>query len=336
MKRLSYIILALLSIITAACSADDQFRVNGTIEGKPTMNLRAGYYADGKYKTVITAVREGEFEFFGSAGQPSILEITDYDYRPIARLYVVNGETYDVSLEQGRPYSVKASGNPVNERWSEFLRTNEKSLLTDDANKTIASYVTSHTDDIVSTILMLTEYNASVNIAEADSLFSSITPAARPSSLTEGYSFLMDRVASALAGTEVPPMKYLDRNDSLMSFNPAKQEYSLIVMSTQANSRTDSLIPVLRRLSKKWPSKRLQILDFSLDSDTSAWKRSAKRDSATWKQGWVAGGLAGMSVDKLGAPSLPYLIVCDSTGSQLLRTPHTGVAENYLNSTLSR
>ena len=43
-----------------------------------------------------------------------------------------------------------------------------------------------------------------------------------------------------------------------------------------------------------------------------------------------------MSVDKLGAPSLPYLIVCDSTGNQLLRTPHTGVAENYLNSTLSR
>ena len=142
MKRLSYIILALLSIITAAGSADDQFRVNGTIEGKPTMNLRAGYYADGKYKTVITAVREGEFEFFGSAGQPSILEITDYDYRPIARLYVVNGETYDVSLEQGRPYSVKASGNPVNERWSEFLRTNEKSLLT--AVPTKQSHHTSH------------------------------------------------------------------------------------------------------------------------------------------------------------------------------------------------
>lgn len=45
----------------AACSSNEQFRVNGTVEGKPTMNMRAGYYADGVYKTVITAVREGKF-----------------------------------------------------------------------------------------------------------------------------------------------------------------------------------------------------------------------------------------------------------------------------------
>jgi len=43
----------------AACSSDEQFRVSGTVEGNPTMNMRAGYYADGVYKTVITAVREG-------------------------------------------------------------------------------------------------------------------------------------------------------------------------------------------------------------------------------------------------------------------------------------
>lgn len=336
MNRLLYILISLLSVLATACTASDQFRVNGVIEGKPTMNLRAGYYADGKYKTIITAVREGEFEFFGNAGQPTILEITDYDYRPIARLYVRNGETYDVSLEQGRPYSVKISGNEENERWSEFLRNNEKALLSDNANKTIANYITTHPDDIVSTILLLTEYNSSVNVTEADSLFSSITPAARPSSLTEGYSFILERVASAIAEAEVPPLKYIDSTDSLMSFNPAKQEYSLIVMSTIQNSREDSIIPILRSLDKKWPSKRLEILDFSLDSDTSAWKHAARRDSATWKQGWVAGGLAGMSVDQLGAPSLPYLIVCDSTGAQILRTPYSGVAESFLNSILSK
>lgn len=336
MNRLILFILSVLILSAGACSSDDSFRVNGVIEGKPTMNLRAGYYADGKYKTVITAVREGEFEFFGNAGQPAILEITDYEYRPIARLYVRNGETYDIRLEQGQPYSIHASGNDENERWSAFLRDNSAKLQGGEANSVVAAYINSHPDDIVSTFLLLTEYDASVNIAEADTLFATIAPEARPSALTEGYAFILERLASAVAGAEVPPLKYIDRRDSLMSFNPARQEYSVIAVSTQQNQRSDSLVPALRRLSKKFPKKRLQILDFSLDGDTMVWKRAARMDSATWNQGWVAGGLAGMSVDRLCIPSLPFIIVCDSTGRQLIRTPYTGVAEKYLNTILDK
>ena len=47
MKKIPVIIFVLAAVLMAACSSDEQFRVSGSVEGNPTMNMRAGYYADG-------------------------------------------------------------------------------------------------------------------------------------------------------------------------------------------------------------------------------------------------------------------------------------------------
>ena len=131
MKRILYLAALVLALAAGACSDTEQFRVNGTIKGKPSHNLRVGYYADGVFHSQITAAREGEFEFFASSSQPAVLEITDYEYRPLGRLYVVNGETYTIEIDPADPYAVKAGGSPVNERWSAFLRDKADALRAD-------------------------------------------------------------------------------------------------------------------------------------------------------------------------------------------------------------
>lgn len=333
MKKLSFVIFAIVAVFMVACSSNEQFRVNGTVVGNPTMNMRAGYYADGVYKTVITAVREGKFEFTGNASQPTVLEIMDYEYRPLARLYVKNGDEYDVRMNPQDIYNVEISGNDECARWSAFLRNNAEKLRSD-ANSTVAAYVCSHPDDIVSVLLLMTAYDASESAAEADSLMSLISPSARPSSLTEGYMYVLDRLVSDMAMAPVLPMKYLDARDSLQNFNPSRHGLTLISVSRQSDVRRDSILPVLRRLSKEHSSKKLAIIDFSLDSDTTAWKRAARTDSASWKQGWAAGGLASIAVKSLGLPSVPYVVVCDSAGTQLLRTRSAGRAEAFVNAQL--
>ena len=110
MKRILYLAALVLALAAGACSDTEQFRVNGTIKGKPSQNLRVGYYADGVFHSQITAAREGEFEFFASSSQPAVLEITDYEYRPLGRLYVVNGETYTIEIDPADPYAEKAGG----------------------------------------------------------------------------------------------------------------------------------------------------------------------------------------------------------------------------------
>lgn len=322
-------------LLFAGCTDTEQFRVNGTIEGKPTMNMRVGYYADGVYHTLITAARDGEFEFFGASRQPTVVEILDYDYRPMGRLYVGNGQTVECRLTRGNPYVIEAEGNDVTNRWTAFLRTNADSLIRGGAaaNNVIDRYIRSNPDNIVSTLLLMTSYDSSLNPAMADSLLASITPQARPSFLTEAYNFMLQRLVSETVEADVLPIKYLDLKDSIRTFRPSARPLSLLAVSDSRSKRADSIVPVLRRMESRAAS-RLGILDMIVEGEKSQWRRVAAPDSAKWEQGWTPGGIASVGIDRLGISALPYFIICDSTGRQLLRTPSAGRAAAYADSLL--
>ncbi|MDE6121334.1 MAG: hypothetical protein K2F63_06050, partial [Muribaculaceae bacterium] len=53
--------------------------------------------------------------------------------------------------------------------------------------------------------------------------------------------------------------------------------------------------------------------------DTADWRKSVLPDSASWRQGWAAGTVSAIGVDRLAIPSLPFFVVCDSTGRQIYR-----------------
>ena len=331
MKYIYSVLCAALCAGAVSCTNTEQFRVNGTIEGNPSLNLRVGYYADGAYRTQITAAREGEFEFFGTARQPAIVEIYDYDYKLLGRLYARNGQTLDVKLARANPYDIEISGDDTSSEWARFLRQNTDSLQAGAlaANSVIARYIDSHRDNIVSTLLLTTAFDSAVQPELADSLLAMIEPQARPSTLTDGYNYLLQRIVSETASEPMLPVKYLDLNDSIRTFRPADKAYSLVVMSDERSGRADSILPMLRRIEKQ-KYKRLAVLDLGLAPDINDWKRYTTPDSAKWAQAWVRGGLVAASVERLAVPRLPFYIVCDSTGTQLCRTPWASVASETL------
>lgn len=332
MKK-TYMALALALAAAAGCTNNEQFRVNGTIEGDPTINLRVAYYADGAYRTQITAAREGEFEFFGSARQPAVVEIFDYDYRLLGRLYTANGQTLDVKLARSNPFDITVSGNETARAWADFLRANADTLSLggEAANAVIARYIDSHRDNILSTLLLTTTFDSALQPVLADSLLAMIEPAARPSALTDGYNYLLQRLVAETAQAPVGDIRYLDRNDSVRTFSPADKAYSIVVMSADNSPRKDSIVPLLKRLEKK-KNKSIAILDIGFEPDLNDWKRNTAPDSADWAQGWLPGGPAAPAVERLAVPRLPYYVICDSTGAQLCRTPWTSVAQAALDS----
>lgn len=333
MKKAYLGISAALCLAAVACTNNEQFRVNGIIEGKPTLNLRIGYYADGVYRTQITAAREGEFEFFGSARQPAVVDIYDYDYRLLGRLYARNGQTLEVKLARSNPYDISISGDEVSSQWADFLRQNADSLQAGGliSNGVIARYIDSHRDNILSTLLLTTTFDSAIQPELADSLLAMIEPAARPSTLTDGYNYLLQRVVSETASEPVLPVHYLDRDDSVRVFKPSDKAYSIILMSDADSWRADSVVPFIRRIEKE-KHKKLALLDLGLDAEFAEWKRITAPDSAKWAQAWVPGGVVAASVERLAVPRLPYYVVCDSTGEQLCRTPWASVAEKFLES----
>lgn len=318
-------VLFLLALAASACTDTEQFRVNGEIAGKETMNLRVTYYTAGGVKTLVTAARDGKFEFFGSSQQPTLVEITDYEYRPLARLYASNGETFDIKVDRSEPLKGEITGNDITERWSSFLRDNADVLQAGgtQANEAIARYVAGHGTDIVSSLLLLTAYDASENAMEADSLLSLIAPEGRPSGILDGYNMMLQRLVAETATDTIRPF-YYEYRDTARLLDPADRPVTIIAFTDDAakdyETVADSLEKAVAKSRAVFDLRAIGTLGFSY-SDTI--RRSTGR---------LPGGLSARGVERLGIPSLPYYIVTDSAGVQYYRGEYLHRAQEVADS----
>ena len=104
-------------------------------------------------------------------------------FRPMGRVYASNGDRIECHLTRNAPEKIQVSGNEISERWAKFLNDNADRLTSAGGNDAIEEYVRKNPSDIVSTLLMLTSYDASSDALRADSIMSSINPEMRPSLL---------------------------------------------------------------------------------------------------------------------------------------------------------
>lgn len=313
MRKIGILLAAALTL--ASCTNNEQFRVNGTIEGKPTMNIRVAYYADGAVRTIVTAAREGEFEFFGSSRQPTLVEISDYEYRPLARLYAANGETFELHVDRARPFATTISGNEVSARWSKFLNDNAETMAMapDSANAAIERYVRANTDDVVSALLLLTAYDSSAHPLAADSLLARISASARPSGLLDGYNYLLQRLVAENTVAPVEAFRYLD-GDSATTFDPAANKASLLAFTDDTDDAYEALAERLEKTARH--SKNKAVIDLRMPGRGYP---TAAPDTLHRKLGQLPGGIMSKGIERLGIPSVPFFIVTDSLGTQLYR-----------------
>lgn len=326
--------VAALVAALSGCGNSDSFHIEGTIEGAPTMNLRVAYYGDGALKMGVTAVLDGKFKYDGASSEPTLVEIMDNDYRTLAWLYAANGDELECTLRRNNPYAVTVSGSDDAARFAQALSDNAEALQGASwqrRNSVISSYVAGHSDDVVSTLMLITAYDSAHDPYGADSLMAVIAAEARPAALVSGYSYLLGSVVGARDARRVLPIHYVARADSMATFDPSRQRYALLALSDKECGRPDSIVPALRRLARRMSRGRFAIVDFTLDADTSMWHRTVRTDSATWRQGWCAAALASPGIDRLAVPSLPYFVVVDSAGCRLFGTPSVTAAERYLN-----
>lgn len=326
MKRLPLLPGILAVLLCGGCSNDDQFRVNGTIDDNATMNLRINYTDNGTTRTIVTAARDGKFEFFGSARQPSIVMICDYDNRPLARIYASNGETFDVNIDRKKPYGVEVEGNEISQRWAQFLSDNGEKMAFGEGNAIIAKYISEHPDDMLSTLLLISNYDSSADAFAADSLLSLIDAKARPSSLTESYSAMLDRLVNDNATAPVAPFRFLN-GDSARTFRPADSKANLLAFTTEDDEGYKELADLLEKQAKK--SKKLFIADLRTDPTSISYEGP---DTFARVRGRLPGGIAAAGVEPLGIPALPFFIVTDNEGTQIYRGTDLHAAINKLDS----
>ena len=319
MRRLP-LILCFLMFLMAGCGDEDHFRVKGTVDGNATLNIRVGYYSGGAYRSLLTAAREGQFEFAGSAPEGAVVNLYDHEYRLIGIFYGCNGTDYELGIVRSNPFlmTVKADGRgaEISDRFSGFI-TSVADSLRSRPNGVIEDYVTTHTGDLISTLLMTNLYDASADPLMADSLLESIEPSARPSALTGAFTDQLRRIVSAFPPPDT--IDYRTTGGGRDTFYFRESPVTLFVADTRHSERNSKITPVLKSLTRRYPSSKLSVMEISLDNDTMEWKRSIAQDTAKWIQTWTPGAFGGPLAANLGVDDVPFFVVVDSAGTVLYR-----------------
>lgn len=327
--RLTHLFLCIFCLVLGTllmgCGHSDTFRVKGSVEDGASINIRFIYIADGAVRSGLTASVDGKFEFEGSAASPAYVEVYDNDYRLLGRFIAVNGDDISLNLNRKNRYLTKVGGGNLNRELTEFYNANADSLLfgtVNTRNNLVSDYVAEHPASALSLILLSTDFDASrdKDALLCDSLISTFDPDVFEFDIVGTTSRLAERVANSSTREPVQALIYKVRGNRNETFVPSRQKYSVISISDASHSR-DSVRRALKHLARHQKDGRFAILDLSADTDTTIWVRSIANDSATWKQGWAAGSISGIALNRLGIPSIPYFILIDSTGSQVWRGP---------------
>ncbi len=305
----------------AACGHSDSFRVHGELTDGSNINLRLVYYTNGTVHTGITASNAGRFMYEGQAAKPALVEIYDNDYRLLGRTMAQNGEDIEIKIDRSNYYRNTVKGNKTAEDLTSYLNANADVLQSSSIagrNGIIAEQVGANPDSQGSYLLLVTEFSTQGYEHMADSLLSLISEEARIDGVSAGFEALLQRVADGIAADSVVPVPYMISGGITRMFRPADSPLSLIVLSDSRSGR-DSVLTAMRGLAGYERKGRFDILDLNLDQDTIVWRRSVRADSASWTQGWAAGGISAQGIDRLGVPGLPYFVLVDSAGHTLWR-----------------
>lgn len=336
-KRLTYLLIIFTQILLVSCGDNSEFSVAGEITGMGTQNLRIFYYADGAVHSVTSAALDGKFRFSGKSRNPAIVEIFSSNRTFIGRVLVKNGEELECRFDKNNRYNVSIKGNGTSAEWGKFLTGNATTLSSGDyrlINSAIAEYVVKHPDNLLSTILLLTEYHVPDNEQSADSLLNTINPDACPGYLVDGFRAQLAALSSDAAQGEIFPMNLYCSDDSLFSFNPAHSRLSVICFTASAEERTGSIVPAMHTWSETFKPSLLRIVDISLATDTATWYKTIKDDSPQWVQCWAPGSVASHSIERLSIPRTPYFIVADSIGRQVYRGMSLSEVQRIINDSI--
>ncbi len=330
MRNALYLIFIFMVVAVVGCGDDDNFVVEGELDGAPAVNLRVIYHGNGRLATGITATNEGKFSFHGFAPKRMIVELYDNDYRLLGRTIAVNGEHQELKLKQHRPYEASVKGNELAQRWSEFLNQHADSFAAGNRNDIIADYVKNNPADELSGLLLITDFDCSgTKAALADSLWNSLAAETRPDDLAQSFIASVSRFSTENTSRQIEQVEYLDSTTACDTFKLADSRLSLIAVSNNLSKR-DSIVKTFRQLDSLLKDNKFEIIDLSVDTDNLVWRRLVDDDHATWIQGWVPGSISSRSLNVLAIPEVPYFVAVDSTGTQLWRGTDPTDAKEFI------
>ncbi len=332
------LLAAMLGMVLTACDDEPEFRITGIVDGLGTRHISMIYAADGELHTVTTTAIDGKFSLTGSSRDYTLVELLSPQGKVFSRLLAKNGQNIKCRLDIDDPYKIELKGSKPTEQWAKFLTKNHD-LLTDGTgemiNGAIEEYVSANPGNILSSLMLLTMYDATDNESKTSTLFASLDPEARPDKLVAGYRLLLSQNNNAAINTKVKPLTLKNAKDSVERFVPLRTSYTLIYFSSGAKVKPDTINTKILSAYDRYLRRNLRVMEISFANDSAQWRRSIENDTLKWARSWVPGGAASPAFYDLSIPRVPYFILSDSIGNQVYRGSSISIAIDSLDNRLS-
>lgn len=274
---------------------------------------------------------DGEVTLSGKTADRTLLTFSLIDGTHLASLIVGNGDEIEVRVDADFPNEAKISGSGDSKKLLEFRSANSHLFDMADPerlNEAIADYIISHPNDIVSAALLVNWFSTPGYEVRADSLLRLISPEVKSRPLLNNYQNQLAEQLSADASSNITSMSFVNSRDSLIRFSPLRRSLSLLAFLDDGSGRSSRRqdLAQLNELYKRYPRRRFDILEFTLAVDSLNWQIALNNDTSAWQRVWTPALLSDPRLRKLAVPGVPFFMVVDSTGQQLLRTRSVDLA----------
>lgn len=305
--------------VFSSCTSSD-FTIQTQLDGVPERIVIIAYNGDqGTITERVTLGQGNSFTYHGSSEQYTVVSMWDQQGQLIAQLVVHNGDKMTVKSDGLQLPTKQVSGNEVTEQWMRFRKENHQAYDSHDEaaiNRLIEEYIGKHPDKLLSTVLLVADYNQLDGGKQMRQLLQGIHADVRPQRLVGTLEYLMQQQKGMPERIGSLTLYRMGRGFEELKAN--EQTTVLLFWSRHDESR-QACVDAMRAMARR-ADKKILLVDVLVDSDTTQWSKTVSNDSSSWTHWWAPGGI--MDPMLLGIPiaRTPLFVVTDSTG----RITHSG------------
>lgn len=312
--------LIIIATLLVACGHKD-FSIKLHVKELGSESVTAIFYDGTGVQTTTLSAQGGKMQIKGSSASPILVEVKRSNGLALAWILAKNGDKIEVNADMNQPGQWTTKGSEDNDslaavadRLRPLLQRGDKRAVRTQLSKLVSKYP--HAPWVTAALMLY--YPVDSDPEGAQALFARMDKDACPESLTAGYPAILAQHAGPKGDERrVAPFTVRGDKDSLLSVVPTAHTYTLMLFSGE--HRPDSIKRALLDLRKKYPTERLNIIETTIWGDTMIWKHRIAKDTVTWKRGWAAGSTGHPGLRRLAIPSVPFMVLTDSTGKQIYR-----------------
>lgn len=321
--------MLLALVVLSGCGKPQQFTLSGELDNLRDRGVTAIWYDGSAMQSMPLMIAEGKnYRFQGNANRPVAITLMLSDGSVAGTVILSNGDNVKLKADADAPWLGEVTGSKSTAALYAFMAEHSGDPVSE-LNELIAQYVNSHLESPESSVLMTFFFHVPGNESRADSLIRAIKPQARPASLTAGFQQMLGRQLSADAVNQLSSMNFVDAEGEARRFAPSMHSYSLLAIVADNKRQIDSLDRAINSLPEL-PKRRFHVLELSTAPDSTNWALSIRGDSVARDRVWAPAILADARMQKLAVPDVPFFILVDSVGNQLIRTRSVSAAMKEL------